>query len=193
MFPQLSALEINTRVPVITDCDMQVIIVSLPLLQSLSIAKSRYITDFGISGAPLEMCERMYTIGTHVAFQDTVFGETVLGDAKPLSHLKGLRHLTLGGKSTITDFGINFGIRFLELNYVCLPWCENVTDWGLKRLGDQNPSLESVLMSGVNDSSLEGLDKLAVSHPRIKKNECSYKRHYETCPTMPSLMTGWIL
>jgi len=188
-FSQLTSLKIESTRALIRDEDLQTFIDILPALQSLSITKLDQITDFGITGVPLEACTRMSNLESHLSFPNVVFTSAVLGNGKPLSHLKGLRYLSLEGKTEFSDFGINFGLRFLELKYVRLPWSEKITDWGIRRLAKMNPSLEVVDLCGVNKRSLEGFLNLTSFNPRIKQNLCSHGAIHEDCPILPNFIT----
>jgi hypothetical protein len=83
------------------------------------------------------------------------------------------------GRSYITDVGLHFGMRFRELQTACLPYNKNVTDWGVIKFGENNPSLQVFIMCSVNLKSQKGFMTLKQSHPRIRKNKCTYlvERH----------------
>lgn len=89
-------------------------------------------------------------------------------DNKNLGHLKYLKMLDLCGCINIGNWGINLGVKFLELRYLNLSLCQNLTDQGLVTVGLQNPSLETLILSQCHQLTDDGVSRTLCNLTRIR-------------------------
>jgi len=173
-FHYLTKFEVTSHLPVMQDEDMQALIVGMPWLRELTVAASDFLSDFGVTGIMRNSCKMMVRLQNYHDLRSSSVLNSRVNNGKPISQLKGLKSLILMGVSEITDVGVHFGFKFAELQNACLPYNKNITEWGIKKFGKHNPSLQVFTMNTVNQSSKLGFLHLQDHHDRMRKNKCTY-------------------
>ncbi|CAL4123154.1 unnamed protein product [Meganyctiphanes norvegica] len=70
-----------------------------------------------------------------------------------LSNLPGLRELNLSGCIKITDITLNYALKFLELQFISLSHCKQISESGLVTMARNCPSLEVVMLADCSQVS----------------------------------------
>ncbi|XP_054739046.1 uncharacterized protein LOC129245089 [Anastrepha obliqua] len=79
-------------------------------------------------------------------------------DGYNLKKLRGLRTLKLSGCNKITDVSLKYGIKFLELRYLSLSNCPQISLIGVEQMVLDNPSIEILDLSdceSINDRAIQ--------------------------------------
>ncbi|GFG36551.1 hypothetical protein Cfor_06173 [Coptotermes formosanus] len=85
-----------------------------------------------------------------------------------LARLKGLQELNLCGCNRITDVSLKYAFSFLELRYLNLSHCQQVTHVGISELASKNPSIETLIMSNCHNITDDGVINFVTHLSRLK-------------------------
>ncbi|XP_023244318.1 F-box/LRR-repeat protein 14-like [Centruroides sculpturatus] len=159
----------------ITDLTVNAIAKYLLKLRTLRLAWCRDITDNSLANIKVTNetgeydkninCTSSNNLSTIDKLNQYSLIET---EHSSLTSVKGLRELDICGCIKITDQTLKFGILFLELNYLNLSLCQNITDEGLISIGKNNPSLETFILSQCSKITDFGISNSIKYLPRIK-------------------------
>ncbi|XP_073812196.1 uncharacterized protein [Musca autumnalis] len=79
-------------------------------------------------------------------------------DGFSIQQLKGLRSLNLKGCNKITDVSLKYGLKFIELQRLCLSYCQQISSFGMEALVSNCPSIEELDLSdcyNINDKTMQ--------------------------------------
>lgn len=88
-----------------------------------------------------------------------------------LARLKGLQELDLCGCNRITDVSLKYAFSFLELRYLNLSHCQQVTHVGISELASKSPSIETLIMSNCHNITDDGVINSVKQWSRLKRLE----------------------
>lgn len=157
----------------ITNVTVNAIAKYLTRLRTLKLAWCRDITDCSLANEKLIQkkfesntnCTATNNLSSTDSLKQHSFDEI---EQSYLISIKGLRELDICGCIKITDLCLKFGIMFLELNYLNLSLCQNITDEGLIAVGKNNPSIETFILSQCSKITDVGISNSIKYLPRLK-------------------------
>ncbi|XP_061391676.1 uncharacterized protein LOC133327120 [Musca vetustissima] len=79
-------------------------------------------------------------------------------DGYSIQQLRGLRSLNLKGCNKITDVSLKYGLKFIELQRLCLSYCQQISSLGMEALVSNCPSIEELDLSdcyNINDKTMQ--------------------------------------
>lgn len=175
MAPNLVHLDVSMCVTGVNDKSVQAICKSLTQLRVLYLNGCTAVSDIGLAGhglgqkdvpsaelslenfgikerdpfkVPLGLkAERIIREEAEVKkYLENNIDEIVQSSNYGLSNLKGLRELNLCSCKKITDITLTYALKFRELQYLNLSFCQGIAQEGIESVAKQCPSLEILML-----------------------------------------------
>lgn len=147
----------------ITDAGLEIIAENLPSLTDLDISGNDCISDVGIKKIASKFTSSLKSLDLHEckSINDVCFEHIA-------ASLSSLESLNLFGCSQITDVSVEHIAKIASLTFLDLTKCHEITDAGLRIIGEKLPALEYLSVRQCDRISNDAKEKFKKLRPKCQ-------------------------